>query len=243
MVNSVARAVDILFFVSKQKCSSTLSDIASELDIPKSTAFNIIRTLTEKNLLAVTDTRRLTVSLGAGIYTLASGGVSGADVRTVVQPQLKQLSAEIGRSTAFYLCGKEQYTLLNVSTYSGTPYPNVTVGQAENIRDGEYGLTCLAAVDAQRAQELLAQLRSGEAEPAAERVEQIRRQGYDVLLCDKANELYSVTVPVEDSFGVFRGFICTYLFDPQTESKVFSELVATVQAAAVQVGNRISFLP
>ncbi len=64
MVNSVARAVEILFFVSSSKHGSTLSDISAQLDIPKSTAFSIIRTLADKNLLTVTDARRLTVVLG-----------------------------------------------------------------------------------------------------------------------------------------------------------------------------------
>ncbi len=241
MVNSVARAAEVLFFVSKSKCGSTLSDVSSQLDIPKSTAFNIIHTLSEKRLLTITDARQLTVVLGPGIYELAFNEISGSDTYSIVQPELAALSAKLKKSTAFYQFSNDAYSLLCISPYPGTPYPNATVGQSIDVRTGLYGPVCLS-VCAHRKSELTHGIRPEQAKRLCAHMERIRSRGYDMLTCDHLHELYSLVVPVQGIAQSCLGFICVYLLQPDTADAAFGGMVQTLQKAASDMGTRLALL-
>lgn len=243
MVNSVARAVEILFFVSRSKHGSTLSDISAQLDIPKSTAFSIIRTLADKNLLTVTDARRLTVVLGPGIYELAFNEISGSGIYSIVQPELFALSAELKKTTAFYLFSGDSYSMLSINPYPGTPYPNVTIGQSIDVRSGQYGPVCLSAFEYEKICEITRTMSGDDAKRLHARVEQTRERGYDLFTCDRTNELYSLAVPVQGALRACFGFIAVYMLNPNVASDGFRSMVQCVQAVSSRIGNKAAFLP
>lgn len=240
-VSSVARAAEILLFVSKQKCGSTLSDISGQLDIPKSTAFSIIRTLAEKNLLTITDTRRLTVVLGSGIYELAYNGMSSSDIYSIVQPELSSLSAELKKSSAFYLFNETSYSMLCTCPYIGTPYPNISAGESTSIKGGLYGPLCLAYSEIRKAEEFIQELQVEEAERFRTRMTLVRQRGYDIVACDHSSELYSLAVSVQNTPWACFGFLCVYLLNPDLNAS-FTDMVKAIQHTAVHISNRISFL-
>jgi len=67
---AVARALDILKIVGNSNEPMSLTDISRALDIPKTTAFNIINTLVDEKCLVVKDKRSKLYELGIGIYEL-----------------------------------------------------------------------------------------------------------------------------------------------------------------------------
>lgn len=83
----------------------------------------------------------------APAYELAFNEISGSDIYSIVQPELFALSAELKKTTAFYLFSGDSYSMLSINPYPGTPYPNVTIGQSIDVRSGQYGPVCLSAFE------------------------------------------------------------------------------------------------
>jgi DNA-binding IclR family transcriptional regulator len=95
-VPSVARAISILYFLKEQPHQkSTLSELCRALDINKSTAYAILKTL-QANGIVVFDEQSKRYSLGLSLIELASAVSSQLSHVTLVKPVLGRLVNELG---------------------------------------------------------------------------------------------------------------------------------------------------
>jgi DNA-binding IclR family transcriptional regulator len=95
-VPSVARAISILYFLREQPHpKSTLSELCRALDINKSTAYAILKTLQAKGIV-VCDEQSKRYSLGLPLIELASAVSSQLSHVTLIKPVLRRLVHELG---------------------------------------------------------------------------------------------------------------------------------------------------
>ncbi len=70
---SVARAIDILELISNSETPPLgITEISNSLAIPKSSTFDIVYTLVEKNVLEIADEKLRTFELGLKSFTIGA---------------------------------------------------------------------------------------------------------------------------------------------------------------------------
>lgn len=89
-VRSVDRAFDLLEMIVRAGRSMTLGEIVRALELPKSTALNIIRTLVRRGLLEHDEAKAYRP--GSGLSDLAGKGSDTVDLARVARPHLEALA-------------------------------------------------------------------------------------------------------------------------------------------------------
>ena len=91
MNNTVYKTIEILKLVAANKDGLTLSQIVRELDLPKSTVFNIVRSLVQLDMLRVTEDKLPTYRLGVESLKLGLSYLSSTSLDTAARPVLSAL--------------------------------------------------------------------------------------------------------------------------------------------------------
>ena len=140
MSTSVVRAVRILDRLAHSQTPMTLAEIASELDIPKSTAYTILRDLASESFVTVSSPPAYSIGLKAfevGSAHLRAFGIAGA-----VAPELARLTRELNITSHYavldgtevlYLCKEDPPTLgIQLASSIGARLPShlTAVGKA-----------------------------------------------------------------------------------------------------------------
>lgn len=90
---SAARALDILDLIAGRRELLTITEIGRNLDIPKSTAFELIHTLVEKGFLEVDNNKQKTFKLGLKAFQTGIAYLERTDFFREVRPLLETLMA------------------------------------------------------------------------------------------------------------------------------------------------------
>jgi DNA-binding IclR family transcriptional regulator len=140
MSTSVVRAVRILDRLAHSQTPMTLAEIASELDIPRSTAYTILRDLASESFVTVSSPPAYSIGLKAfevGSAHLRASGIAGA-----VAPELARLThalnitshyAVLDGTEVLYLCKEEPPALgIQLASAIGARLPShlTAVGKA-----------------------------------------------------------------------------------------------------------------
>ena len=140
MSTSVVRAARILDRLAHSQTPMTLAEIASELDIPKSTAYTILRDLASESFVTVSSPPAYWIGLKAfevGSAHLRASGTAGA-----VAPELARLTREVNTTSHYavldgtevlYLCKEDPPTLgIQLASAIGARLPShlTAVGKA-----------------------------------------------------------------------------------------------------------------
>lgn len=96
LVKSVARTIDLLvLFVNTDKYLS-LKDIAELLNLPKSSAFELVKTLVYKGILEVKDQNKKTYGLSLLAFEIGSCAISDTGVHDIARPYIQGLNRITG---------------------------------------------------------------------------------------------------------------------------------------------------
>ncbi|BAS28015.1 IclR family transcriptional regulator [Limnochorda pilosa] len=97
LVPAVNRAIDVLDVLSKGRVL-TLSELAAELRIPKTTLFHIMNTLRHRGMVE-RDPETDRYRAGYRLIHLGSALINNLDVRNVARPIMEALTASVGETT------------------------------------------------------------------------------------------------------------------------------------------------
>lgn len=90
MINSILKAIDILQVFSPAEPRLSLAEIAVRLDLPKSTAHNLLQTLLSRGLVEKVDSDHY--ALGTTLITLTQGVRVNVELRDRAAPLLRELA-------------------------------------------------------------------------------------------------------------------------------------------------------
>lgn len=91
MVRSVDRVVSLLELLGQRRTPLRLVEIATALDIPKSTAHGLLQTVVAKNLVVRDEAQ--CYRIGIRLFSLAASALDTVDIRDLARPIMQGLSA------------------------------------------------------------------------------------------------------------------------------------------------------
>ena len=89
------RSVEILKLISKKPEGITLDEICQVMEIPKTSAYDIVITLVETGMLDVVKGQKQTFRIGLTAYRIGVSYTNHLDVIGTIEPILKAFAREI----------------------------------------------------------------------------------------------------------------------------------------------------
>ncbi|MEO3938896.1 IclR family transcriptional regulator [Dermatophilaceae bacterium Soc4.6] len=247
-VQSVDRAVRVLEILARTG-GSGVSDLATELQVHKSTAFRLLAALEERTLVEQ-NADRGKYQLGFGILRLASAIPGRLDLVRQATPMLDELAAQLGETVNLAVI-REHYAV-NVAEASGplAISAQTWMGQLTPLHATSSGKVLLAHLDgAQRDTVLDA---SGLPRLTADTVtsrgvldtqlEQALSDGYASTFEEYEVGLNAVAVAVRDHTGGVVAAVSVSGPAFRLTSGRMREVTAALQVAGSQISRRMGYL-
>ncbi len=97
--NMVQKTVDVLAHLSRNAHGMTLTEISEALSIPKTTVFDILKTLKENDFVHIMNLKRKTYGIGAQSYAIGMTYLKTSNLFMIAQPYLIELADKYQKTT------------------------------------------------------------------------------------------------------------------------------------------------
>lgn len=246
---AVERALAMLEAVAQEPEGLSNADISRKLQIPKSSASYILRTLVKQGYLN-RDVESGKYRVGLKILSLSRGALSGIDVREVALPIMRHLVektnltchlAILDGSDAVYIEKVEPTGFLRVDTW---------VGRRMRVHATSVGKALVAYIPQERLEKILAESGMEKRTPKTittlprflKELEKVRTHGYAVD--DEENNMGArcLGAPVFNQQGVIEAAVglsgTINQVNPQTMPRILEALKDAARHVSMQLGYR-----
>ena len=242
MVNSVKRAAAILGLLGTRG-RLNLTHICKALHIPKSTAFSILETLMEENLVAK-DEPTGTFSLGIRLLELGQEAQENFELRRVASPFLQQLNRTLDET--IHLTVLEGDVVLYVDCYESTKRLRIysVIGVRGPLHCTAVGKAILAFLDDDEKIRLMNRMiyqkftgkTLTDANALKKDLERVRERGYSIDDVEHEEGVRCVGAPIYDN----KGRVCASLSISGPTQRITPEAVEGLAREAVSTALEIS---
>jgi DNA-binding IclR family transcriptional regulator len=247
---SASRAIDIINLISKKESSVTITEISNALDIPKSSAFELLYTLVEKGYLEIENENYKTFNLGIKLFEAGASFLAKTDLHKEAWPFLESAAFKSGE-TAFlgteddgdivYLDKVEGPSLIRTTAILGSRNPMHCTG---------LGKALLAAYPEKRVQEIVSKKgfikRSQNTitnyEDLIKDLEAIRARGYSIDDREGEDELYCFAAPIYDLAAKPIAAISITTIPNKIDDLKHKEFSSIIVEAAMSISKRLGYL-
>jgi len=206
---AVARALNILKIVGNSNEHMSLTDISRALNIPKTTAFNIINTLVYEKCLVVKDKRSKLYELGIGIYELGNLYITKVEYLSLIREAIRVIRDKLSTSSFFCIVEDDELIYIDKMETNDTVKTSIKLGHRMPMYSASLGKTILSYYDEISLEsyfsrvELKAKTQKTIIDKAKlkKELEKDRINGY--AISDEENDigLYCIAAPIFDNNG------------------------------------------
>ena len=242
--NSVSRALSILECFSPMSPHLTGSEIQKLTNVPRSTVFRLLATLTALNYLKQ-DGESRKYFLGPRVLSLGFTVLQNQEGRDIARPYLQKLSREFNRSVNLLMPDKDEMVFIERIRVPGLTDLNIGIGGRIPMYNTGAGRAVLAHMSPERFREVVELIKKnrqaarhiGEnGEKLKEGLEEVRRLGYALNDRESDRSIRAVAVPVFSSGGV--SYAAHIVSTPEEVS--VEEFKRVYAPRLVEVGREIS---
>jgi DNA-binding IclR family transcriptional regulator len=244
-VQSVDRAITILELLAREG-ESSVTELAAELGVHKSTAFRLLATLESHRLVEqVNDRGRY--RLGVGNLRLAGATTARLDVVTEARPLTRQLAADTGETVNITVRSEESALYLDQAAGSSALQSHNWVGQRIPLHATSNGKVLLSELSEHEFDEALPHLpRFTEhtitsPERLREELDGVRRLGYALAVDELEVGLTAAAAPIRSAHGDIIASMSISGPSFRLTGERLEETVPLVVAAALEVSHRLGW--
>lgn len=186
LANSLMRGLLVLECFSPEKDRLSLAQLATILDMPKSSLFRVVKTLSGLNYLRYDDQSR-TYRLGTRVLSLGFSVLQGMELRELARPYLEGLSRQFNKTVNLAVLDKHEMVYVERVKVPGYRDFNIGIGSRIPLWNTAVGKAVLAYLDRNKLKEITKELkrlpdflaRGGEAF-LTEQLGIVRRDGFAI---------------------------------------------------------------
>jgi DNA-binding IclR family transcriptional regulator len=242
-VQSVDRALVILNVLA-QTGEAGVTELATSLEVHKSTAFRLVATLESHGLVEQTEDRGK-YRLGVGLLRLASATTARLDVVQVARPVCRALAATTGETinVAVLVDGAALY--LDQVAGQSALQPHNWVGQRIPLHATANGKVLLSGVEPDELETLVGPLSAYTDRTTTSmarlwrEIDAVRQQGYAVAVDEFEVGLTAVAAPVRDAHGEVVASLSVSGPSFRLGAARIEEVFPHVTAASANVSQRL----
>lgn len=204
---SAERTVDLLLLFTKTRQPLTLSDISSMMSIPKSSAFELVKTLVYKKIIEVKDPKAKTYGLSLLAFEIGCAVISDLGVTDVARPYIQELNRSTGSTVFLGVEESGSIVYIDKAENHSEIKPRAKLGSRRYLHTTGLGKALLYAYSNERIVNLLG------AEPYASKTplshttaeevlldaKQTRMRGYAIDDREDNLDMYCISAPIYNS--------------------------------------------
>lgn len=238
-MQSVNRALDVLFLIAGCDQPVLPVTISVDLDLPRPTVYRILETLSKRGIIARVD-RGFVSTPKLAALTLSDNMLQLADM---VSPYLHRLVAATGETSGLHVrIGDTRRCVAEVEGYHGIRWAR-GVGFTAPVWSGAVGHVLLAGMGRDPFDELaeridfrpLATNTVRNVEALRQRVEQTRIRGWGASTSETVEGASAIAAPVSDELGAAVGVLSLYA--PADRFKDIQDLAPRLLAVAKEASD------
>jgi DNA-binding IclR family transcriptional regulator len=249
MIQSIIKAIQIMKLFSSAEPRLTLTEISRRLDIPKSTAHNILKTLISEGFIEKVDGDAY--ALGTAIVALGQGVRVNVELRDRAAPLIREL-ADLCRESVYLTVRDGDRTLYIYAVESSRRLlARSAVGDRAPLHCTSVGKAILASLPDAEIDAIVA--RTGLpaftphtlTDPDALRadLEETRRRGYSIDRQEHELRTFCIGAPVLDHLGHVIGACSISGADPDIIGSRRETLAPALISTAQEISRRMGFVP
>ena len=249
IVQPVLKALKVLEYVAEQGHDVTLSEVAAELKLPKTTAFRYLQTLSAASFLRH-DAGRDRYGVGLRFRALAKADKSFQRLRSLVYPEMVELGQIFNETINLGILADGYIVYIDMIEANRALRMQARIGDRHPVHSTSLGKAMLAFLpDAERQALLSAPLDAMTiktvVEPAALRrqLADIRKRGYAVEVGENEDGSTCIGVPILDEVGYPLAAISLAAPERRMTREVTDKAIAALSAAAHRVSVQLGAAP
>ena len=244
MSQSLKKGIDTLFFLASRK-SAGVTEVAEALNVNKSTAFRILSTFLQADMVEQNkDTQKY--KLGPAILRLSRQYYKNFGIIEAAGPVMERLAAEIRESVHLCVLANNSAVIIEQVLSDSRIVVRAKVGSREPLHSSSVG-KCLLAFAANEVQknmldaldfEVFTEHTIRDRDRLLAEIEKIRTAGFALDNREVSPNIICVAVPIRDEMG-----LCTYSLgtsgtaERMTEEKI-NKIVPLLKKAARRIEAR-----
>ena len=246
---AVERALAMLEAVAQQSDGLSNADISRKLQIPKSSASYLLRTLETQGYLT-RDPETSKYRVGLKILSLGRGALGGRDVRGIALPIMRHLTHQTGLTCHLAVLDGPDAVYIEKVEPEGFIRMDTWVGRRMRVHATSVGKAIVAHIAQERLEQILRKSGMEKRTPKTivtiprllKELEKIRTQGYAVD--DEENNLGArcVAAPIFDDRGSIEASLglsgTTQQVSPQTMPRILEALKDAARHISMGMGYR-----
>lgn len=227
------RTVDMLRLISRSSEGMTLEEICEAMELPKTSAYDIITTLVTTGMAEAVQGAVKRYRIGLLAYRIGIAYKNNLDFMQVIEGELKGFAREIGKTVFFgrrtgssvvYLCKAEPENPIITTARVGTRNPmyctslgkailaNLTQQEQEGIMDRIQFIPHTPYTVCDR-------------EKLKEELTRVREQGYALDLREVEEHMVCVGAPVYDSTGLLGAISASSMYREDEDYRALGEKI------------------
>lgn len=242
------RTVEILKLVSKNPEGITLDDICEKMELPKTSAYDIVTTLAEMGMVNVDRGQRQRYTIGLMAYRIGINYTNNLDFISVIEPELRAFAKEVGKTVFFGVRSDHEVVYICKAEPENPIITTATVGTKNPMYCTSLGKAILAYSDDETRQQVMNRIRFRkntektilDQESLAAELEKVREQGYALDAREMEDHMECVGAPVFGSDGSVIGAISVSSLYKPTED--YEHLGRQVLAKSREVSKLLGFI-
>ncbi len=209
MNRTIMRAFEALDYISKADNGLTLTEVTEKLDIPKSSAFNIVQTLVGLNLVSESQYNNKKYVLGSKTYTLGMRYMENLNFVDVCKTYLNPLADELHRNCFVGILDNNKVLYVHKHVGLGAKLAVCDVGTRQELYFTGLGKVLLAFCEPEKRNQIINQItftrRTSHTictkEELYQELEKTRQRGYAVDNREVENHMLCFAAPIFNYAG------------------------------------------
>lgn len=242
------RTVEILKLVSKKPDGITLDEICEQLALPKTSAYDIVTTLAEMEMLKISKGQKQSYTIGLMAYRIGVNYVNHMDFISLIEPELKSFSKEVEKTVFFGVQSGHDIVYLFKSEPENPIITTATVGSKNPMYCTSLGKAILAFTDEEGREQVLEKTKFRPKtkqtiltkEDLCQELERVKKQGYAIDNREVEEHMKCVGAPVFGPDGSILGAISASGLYKKEED--YEALGRTVAGKAAELSKMLGFL-
>lgn len=206
-VKSAERVLDIFEHLSSVPDGLTAKELSEQLGWAGSSTFELLKTLSEREYLAIDANRRYT--LGPRLINLGMSAASMLDINKLAAPILRKTMEQLGETVFLAILSGDEVVYVAKANSSKTISTNASVGSRKPVYCTGLGKAFLAFMDGAKCDLILDRLQFEAFTPTTVRskealsrqLSEFRNLGYAIDNGEIEEDLWCVAVPIFDADG------------------------------------------
>lgn len=141
------RAIDMLKLISKHPDGITLEEILIKLNLPKTSAYDIVVTLVHNGMVEMKKEARVKYYIGLTAYRIGMNYTNNIDINNIMDNMLKPFSKEIGKTVFYGIRSGDSIIYISKYEPENPIITTATIGSKNPVHCTSLGKAILAFMD------------------------------------------------------------------------------------------------